>query len=408
MTMRFFHDCGCWLLVLSGLIQAARAAEAPPPLPRVFTVSPQGLAETKARTGANDKSLKPALDRLRRDATKALKAGPFSVMDKSRTPPSGDKHDYLSLAPYSWPNPNTKDGLPYINRDGEVNPESKTGSDSPAMSRMSSSVQTLAFAYYLTGEETYAEHAAKLLRVWFIDPATRMNPHLNYGQGVPGIADGRSYGIIDTHVLVGVVDAAGLLESSPAWTGEDRKGMTSWCEGYLKWLKTSKLGQKEDKATNNHGTWYDAQVVSLALYVGQEDLARETLEAAKHRRIDAQIEPDGSQPRELARTKSFGYSLFNLHALFTLASLGDRVGVDLWHYRSHDGRSIQSALDLVAKYADPEKKWPHKELHFDRPALVPVLQQAAAAYHEPRYRNLLQSFPAEEVAANRACLLYCQ
>jgi len=182
--------------------------------------------------------------------------------------------------------------------------------------------------------------------------------------------------------------------------------MISWCESYLKWLRTSKLGQQEGKATNNHGTWYDAQVVSLALYVGQKELARGILEAAEHRRIDAQIEPDGSQPRELARTKSFGYSLYNLCALFTLASLGDRVGVDLWNYRSRDGRSIRAALDAVVPYADPQKKWPHKELHFERSALLPVLQQAAAVYGEPRYRDMLQLFPAEEVAANRARLLY--
>ena len=304
MTMRFSHECGCWLLLMNSLALAAEAAETVLPFPRVFTVSPQHLAETKNRAGANDKSLKPALDRLCREATKALKAGPFSVMDKPRMPPSGDKHDYLSLAPYFWPNADKKDGLPYINRDGQVNPESKTGTDSPVMGRMSSSVQTLAFAYYLTGEEAYAQHAAKLLRVWFLDPATRMNPHLNYGQGVPGTTDGRSYGIIDTVGLIGVVDAAGLLESSAVWTSEDRKGMISWCEKYLEWLKTSKLGQQEGKATNNHGTWYDAQVVTLALYVGRTDLVRETLEASKHRRIDAQIEPNGSQPRELARTKS--------------------------------------------------------------------------------------------------------
>ena len=404
--MKFFHDCGCWLLVMNSLVLTAEAALAALPFPRVFTVSPQRLAETKSRVKANDKSLQPALDRLRREADNALKAGPFSVMDKSRTPPSGDKHDYLSLAPYYWPNPDTKDGLPYINRDGQRNPESRIGSDAPALGRMSSSVQTLALAYYLTGEEAYAQHAAKLLRVWFLDPATRMNPNLNFGQGIPGNTDGRSFGIIGTVALIGVVDAAGLLESSPVWTSEDRKGMTSWCEKYLQWLRTSKLGQTEGKATNNHGTWYDAQVVALALYAGQKDLARETLDAAKHRRIDAQIEPDGSQPRELARTRSFGYSLYNLHALFTLAGLGDRLGVDLWHYRSRDGRGIQAAFDVVAPYADPKKKWPHKELRVERSALLPLLQQAAVVYGEPRYQELLQFLPADEVAANRARLLY--
>jgi hypothetical protein len=118
-----------------------------------------------------------------------------------------------------------------------------------------------------------------------------------------------------------------------------------------------------------------------------------------------QIEPDGSQPRELRRTKSFGYSLYNLHALFTLASLGERVGVDLWHYRSQDGRSIRAALDVVVPYSSPEKKWPHPELHFDRSALLPFLQQAAVVYGDPRYRQLLELLPADEVAAHRVKLL---
>ena len=404
--MRIFQDCGLWLVALNSLAVAAVAGEPSGPLPRVYTISPQGLATTQARVRGSDKSLKPAVDRLRREADKALKAGPFSVMDKPRMPPSGDKHDYLSLAPYSWPNPETKDGLPYINRDGQVNPESEKGTDSPVLGHMASTVQTLALAYYLMGDEAYARQATKLLRVWFLDPATRMNPNLNYGQGVPGRCDGRGTGIIDTVTLVGVVDAAGLLESSTAWTTEDRQGMIAWCGAYLKWLQSSKLGQDEARAKNNHGTWYDAQVAILALYVGQEDLAREILEASKHRRIETQIEPDGSQPRELARTKSFGYTLYNLHALFTLASLGERVGVDLWHYRSQEGRSLRAAMDVVAPYADPEKQWPHKELHFQRSALVPILEQAAMVYGDPSYRRLLELFPADEVAGQRARLLY--
>ena len=397
---------GLFLLVLLGLALPAQADEASSPLPRVFTISPQAIATVQGRVRAEDESLKPALDRLHREAAKAVKAGPFSVMDKSRMPPSGDKHDYLSLAPYYWPNPDKKDGLPYISRDGVVNPESRQGTDSTPLGQMASSVQTLALAYYLLGDEAYAQQGAKLLRAWFLDPATRMNPHLNYGQGIPGRCDGRGTGIIDTAILVGVVDAAGLLESSTAWTAEDRKGMATWCEAYVTWLRTNKLGQDEARSKNNHGSWYDAQLTVLALYAGQKDLARETLEASRHKRIDAQVEPDGSQPLELRRTKSFGYSLYNLRALFTLASLGERIGVDLWHYRSQDGRSIRAALDFVAQYAEPDKAWPHQELHFQRSDLVPFLQQAAVIYDDPRYRKLLALLPATDVVANRSRLLY--
>jgi hypothetical protein len=404
MVMRLFRDGGCLMLVLIALAQSAPAAEALPMLPPFYAVSLPRLAETRSRV--KEKYLKPALDRLRSNAGEAMKVGSISVMDKTRVPPSGDKHDYLSLAPYSWPDPRKKDGLPYISRDGQLNPESRIGSDRPALERLASTVQTLALGYYLLGDERYAEHASKLLRVWFLDPTTRMNPHLNYAQGVPGIADGRPYGIIDTVRLVGIIEAAGLLETSRAWTPEDHRNMVAWSEKYLDWLRNSKLGQEEAHAPNNHGTWYDAQVVCLALYVGQKDFARQTLEASKHRRIEREVEPDGSQPRELARTRSFFYSLYNLRALFTLASLGERADVDLWHYRSRDGRSIRVALDAVAEYADPEKKWPHKELHFNRIDLLPLLQQAAVVYDEPRYRRLLELLPAEAVASDYATLLY--
>jgi hypothetical protein len=162
----------------------------------------------------------PALEHLRGEADKMLKATPHSVMEKTRMPPSGDKHDYLSLAPYSWPDPSKPDGLPWITRDGKVNPESREGTDHNALSRMCSEVETLALAYRLTQHEPYAVKAVEVAKVWFLDPATKMNPNLEYGQGVPGRSTGRGTGIIDTVGLIKVVQTIGGLEGSPAWTPE--------------------------------------------------------------------------------------------------------------------------------------------------------------------------------------------
>jgi len=272
------------------------------------------------------------------------------------------------------------------------------------------SVQTLALAYRESGDERYAAHAAELLRVWFLKPATKMNPNLNYGQAIAGRVEGRGTGIIETRGLSSLTSALTWLSKSKAWTESDQQGMKEWLSQYLDWLLTSKNGLQEAAARNNHGSWYDVQVASLALFNGDRDRARRVIEEAKSKRIAVQIEPDGRQPLELARTLSFSYSLFNLQALFDLAELGDKVGVDLWHFKTADGRSLQAALDLLAPYVDPTKKWPHQQIHpialDDRLSLAALLRRAALVYHEPRYEQLLTRLPAKELRANRLQILW--
>jgi hypothetical protein len=354
----------------------------------------------------------PALSALIADADRALKTEPLSVMDKKLTPPSGDKHDYMSVGPYWWPDPAKVDGLPYIRRDGEQNPtRNSADTDRASLGRLLSSVQTLALAYRETGREPYAEHAAKLVRVWFLDPPTRMNPHLEFGQAIPGRVTGRGIGIIDTAGLADLTKAVGWIERSKTWTVADRTAMQAWLARYLDWLLTSSHGRDEAKAENNHGTWYDVQVASFALYAGKTDLAQRVLEEAKQKRIATQIEPDGKQPRELARTKSFSYSAMNLRAFFDLASLGERVNVDLWNFQTPDGRSIRKALDYLAPYADPAKEWPDPQIDGGvslnyRLELAALLRRAAIAWKEPRYEELLRKLPAARVETNRLQLLW--
>jgi len=377
-------------------------------LPRVFCLNPAILAKSKARVISGNESLRPAMEKLRTEADEALKAGPFSVMDKNLTPPSGDKHDYMSFGPYWWPDPKKADGLPYIRRDGRVNPQARTNdTDRVAFGLMTDAVETLALAWYFTDHKPYAAHAAELLRRWFLDRATRMNPNLQFGQAIPGRTIGRDIGIIDTARLTRIVDTIGLLESSGAWTENDRHGMQQWCGDYLKWLRSSSHGLGEEKKLNNHGTWYDAQVVSLSLFTGQKDLARDILEQVKIRRIDKHIQPDGGQPHELARTKSLGYSIMNLNGFFQLATMGEKLGLDLWYYESHDGRSIQKALDFLASYADVKNKWPYEQIIPFRPAaLFPLLRRGSIAYEDDKYETLIRKIPLKDIIASRTMLLW--
>jgi hypothetical protein len=365
---------------------------------RVFLLDGLQLETIRRRIREGDKALALALSRLERDAAKALGEGPFSIVNKGVTPPSGDKHDYMSQAPYFWADPKSPNGLPYIRRDGERNPEINKITDHRSLDDLENSVETLALAYYFKSDEAYAMKAAQLLRTFFLDPATRMNPNLEYAQFIPGVNTGRGIGLIETRGLTRVVDAIGLIAGSKALSAADERGLRDWFGKFLQWMLESKNGREEAAAKNNHGTYYDVQIVSFALFVDRQQLAVEVLRAAKQKRIAAQIEPDGRQLLELARTKAWGYSNGNLDGLMQLATLGERVGVELWSFQTADGRSIRRALDFLVPIAIDQAKWQYQELDGVKPEMLfPLMRRAAKVYQDQPYQASMSKVPAVDL-----------
>lgn len=306
--------------------------------------------------------------------------------------PSGDLHDYVSLSPYWWPNPETESGLPYVRRDGRINPE-RHDYDTPKLGSMGKAVRVLAFAYRVTGDERYAERAAEHLRTWFVDTETRMNPNLRYAQFVPGVSDGRHVGIIDTNRLRWVPDSIMMLRRSPHWTEEEDRETRRWFSEFVDWMLTSELGREERAAENNHGTWYAAQAAQYALFAGREEVAREMVRSAMGR-IESQIEPDGSQPHELRRTRALDYSEFNLRGLMDLAEYGDLLGIDVLDYKTEDGRSIRQALSYLIPYMTGEAEWPYEQISPPKTHMYfQTLRRAARLYDDPAYERAIARMP---------------
>jgi hypothetical protein len=385
--------------VMLGALSPMTSAHAQ--VPRVYALNPAVLQQTKSAIDEGEQRFREPLRKLRRDAEKALDMGPFTVTAKEQVPPGGDKHDYMSMSRYWWPDPGKPDGLPYIRRDGEVNPEVEKVPDHENLSLMARAVSTLAAAYYFTGHEPYAEHAAILLRAWFLDSTTAMNPRLQFAQAIKGRHDGGSPGVLEGRGFVQVVDAVGLLQPSPAWTAGDQEMLKRWFEKYLQWLLESELGRGESAAGNNHGIWYDVQTTAIALFVGRDSTARRILLEAKEKRIARQIEPDGRLPRELARTLSEHYTHFALQAFFMLAGIGERVKVDLWRYKTTDGKSIRKALEYTLPVLKGERSWPDRQISpFDRSRCYELLVRGARQYPDLHLLPLADQLGGEKARAH--------
>ena len=299
---------------------------------------------------------------------------------------AGTKHDFYSEGDYWWPDSLNPDG-PYIRRDGETNPDNFV-EHRHAMIRFSRIVGNLTSAYLLTGDRQYLDPVIKHLRAWFIDEETRMNPHLLYAQAIKGIAPGRGIGIIDTVHLIEVAQSLMKLEEKGAISQKDLNGAKEWFRQYLTWMKTHPYGINEMNATNNHGTCWAMQAAMFAKLIDDKETMKFCSDRFKNVFLPDQMAADGSFPQELARTKPYGYSLFNLDAMATLCQILSTEDDNLWEYTTPDGRNMKKAVEFMLPYIADKSTWGYGKdvMYWDEwPVAHPALLFAWMNFGDERY-----------------------
>ncbi len=350
-----------------------------------------------------------AVNRLIREADEQLTKGPFSVMQKRYIPPSGNFHDFMSLHLFSWPNPDTSNGMPYVVRDGQRNPAYKEFDRVP-LGDMCTAVKTLGLAYFLTGTASYAAHASRLLKVWFFDEATRMNPSLVFSSYSPGRDLHRNgNGIIGSLNFTRMLDAVGFLDGSPDWSSNDKLQLQAWFSAYREWMLTSSPGKTEGVANNNHGLWYDVQVLTYSFFLGDDSFVKQYVETTTRPRIALQIEPNGQMPLETARATGLHYTEYALNAILDMATLAQHAGIDLFNYQTSDGRGIRKALDWAIPYFLKPLTWPYQQIDEFQPGkCVPHLYRFARAYRDPSLIATAKKLQGWEKILAHTIVAHCQ
>ncbi|MGB5942923.1 MAG: alginate lyase family protein [Leeuwenhoekiella sp.] len=358
----------------------------------------------------NNRYFTNALRVILENVNRNINRPPNPVTNKTQVPPSGDMQDYLSIAPYLWPDPSKSDGLPWIGRDGEINPTTRgDNTDIVRAGKMRGDVEDLGIALYYYDEDRYAERIKELLNVWFIDPETRMNPNLNYAQSHPGKNDGNWFGIIEWGRINQVISTIEIMELKNRFTPSEINAIKAWFAEYLNWLETSSFGNIASNRTNNHAVWYYRNVMGINMFLGNDEKAKSYIEDVKNKLIKVQIEPDGSMPRELARTNSVDYTATNIEGFLDIAKMAEKLGVDLYGYTTDDGRSIRKTIDFLKPYLNGEKTWQWQNIKYEtiqkafEGEIYPLLSRASRMFNT---QIMPVEFGAEKTIGNFEKLIY--
>ena len=351
----------------------------------------QQLSAVKTLINANAASplTVSAYQALIEKADALLDVQDYTVIDKQILAPTNDPHDYLSISRYWWPDKSKADGLPWVRHDGDTNPDTQTDKvDRKRIGAMTTAVKNLSYAYYFSDNEAYAKKGVRLIKAWFLNPETRMNPHLEYAQSVPGVDKRRRSGILDGRLIpLWILDSIAIFSKSEHWSDADNKQMNKWLSSYLIWLTNSELGKSGAKQTNNHGSWYRFQTVALAWYLGETKLLAKQLKAAKVG-LTKQLNKQGGQTHELERTKSYFYSCFNLNAVTRTAIIADKAGDSLWDYPSSESSDLLLAINYLIPAAQGEP-WAHPTKGINTSCLIPVLERYTAYNDKSEHKKLL-------------------
>lgn len=324
---------------------------------------------------------------------------PCHITDAIAILSEGGIHDYYSNGDYWWPNPETPNGLPYIRRDGESNPNAFF-EHRQILRQLRTNVANLAAGYLVTENNMYAEKAVLFLKEFFLDDKTKMNPQLLYSQAIPGICSGRGIGVIDTLHLIDVPVAIEALKKSPALTAEILTGLKQWFADYLSWMTTHEYGIDEMNTDNNHSICWHVQASVFAKFTCNKKVEEFCRDRYKTILLPQQMQLDGSFPRELGRTKPYGYSIFVLDNMVTLCHVLSTEEDNLWDFKLKDGRSIKKGLEFLYPYLEDKTKWPFmKDVeHYEAwPVAVSSLLFAGYGLAEEKYIKLWKKLDMDPI-----------
>ncbi|EGK02944.1 MULTISPECIES: alginate lyase family protein [Dysgonomonas] len=370
---------------------------------QLVSMNYQELTSIREKIRKGNSQSQKAYQQLLKDADALLDVIPCKVID-GNIPPSGDKNDFYSLSKYAWTESNSNGELLSVLKDGQVNPKAESDAyDMDRLNLMVEQIETLSLAWFYSQNEEYAKKASNILKIWFIDPESRMNPNFKYAACLSEDSkEGMATGIIFGVVFIKLIDYVKLLEISKYWADSDDRALKSWFAELSTWLLNSNQGKSIRKASNNQAIWYITQLATYSLYIGNTEELEQMITLAKEQ-IKKQIDRNGRFPMELKRNQSLRYSIYCLQGFITMATISSYTNNDLWSYKTEDGKNLKLAFDYLIPYISGSKEWAFgsKPQKIATTTALSVARDLANVYDDSVYKDMIMKLQKRTSSVSR-------
>lgn len=302
------------------------------------------------------------------------------------------KNNFISYHGYMWPNPKTRNGLPYILKDGKRNPYNDKISDRPMLEGLNRDIFQLGLAYFYTNDEKYVMWAATLLNCFFVDSKTRMDPNFNFSQVTPGKNE-TGGSIMEAVMFIEVLEGIQLMKSSPNFSQALSRSLNSWFGDFLGWIEESPKGKINAQHKNNRGTYYTLLRCDIAMFLNDKQRATRIFKNEAYQRVVDQISSQGEMKDELRRATPLGYLKYNLKAFNELDEIGKKLGFDLFNYRGPKGESLKKAFEWLDQYKTGKSVWNYSSeggITTPRRAMMKNEDENSVRFSVERFDNYLE------------------
>ena len=186
----------------------------------------------------------------------------------------------------------------------------------------------LTLASYFSDDNSYADHAVSIIKEWFLDQNTKVNPSKVFTEA--------THRLLKTTYVYTLFDSLRLLRKKGRFSEDEWHGLQRWFTQVMEAMDQSARAWRLGYTSKDHiGLYYDIQYSSIAAFINNSTQMYKTIQDSIARLYE-HVAPDGTLHNEITKKSCESNQIFALAGWQTMDRMASKLGIDLWNQAIDD------------------------------------------------------------------------